>query len=112
MNQQSEPAPVACSLNATGLALRAGRWHALAERAAGEVTRTDTGLRLAFSAGEGVAAELAELAALERDCCAFATWSVAEAGDQVVLEVSAQGEEGVGAVQAMFGTLPARETRA
>ncbi len=112
MNQPTQSAPVACSLNATDLALRADRWQALAERAAGAVSRTETGLRLSFRAGEGVAAELAELAALERDCCAFATWSVAEAGDQVVLDVSARGEAGVGAVQAMFDTLPTAGTRA
>jgi hypothetical protein len=105
MDNDSRFAPVACSLNQGDLALRAQRWRALAGRAGGQVSRTDNGLRLTFRAEQGVADELAELAALERDCCGFATWSVAMAEGQVALEVSAQDEVAVAAVQAMFDTL-------
>lgn len=58
------------------------------------------------SAGPEVAAELDELAELERDCCAFASWSVRSAGDTLVLDVSADGEVAVAAVHAMFDSLP------
>lgn len=100
-------APVACTLSQQDLRQRAGQWQALAQRAGGQVSRTDRGLRLTFSAGPGVAAELDELARLERDCCAFATWSVARTGDRLVLDVSADGEVAIGAVQAMFDSLSA-----
>ena len=106
MDNGSRSAPVACSLDQNDLALRAERWRTLAGRAAGQVTRTDSGLRLSFRAEQGVADELADLAALERDCCGFAQWSVALAGDRVVLEVSAPDEVAVAAVQAMFDALP------
>lgn len=94
--------PVACTLSQRDLKQRANRWQALARRAGQQVARTDRGLRLTFSAGPGVAAELDELAELERDCCAFASWSVSSAGDRLVLDVSADGEVAVAAVQAMF----------
>lgn len=99
-------AAVACTLSKQDLKQRAGRWLALAGRAGRQVSRTDRGLRLTFSAGPGVAAELDELAALERDCCAFASWSVSSAGDRLVLDVSADGEVAVAAVHAMFDSLP------
>ncbi len=95
--------PVACSLNQQDLGQRAERWRALARRAEPQVTRTDSGLRLTFSAGPGVAAEVDELAALERDCCAFARWSVTAEADRVVLDVSADDAEAIAAVHGMFG---------
>jgi hypothetical protein len=42
---------------------------------------------------------------LEQDCCAFADWSVKARGNNLVLEVTAPTEEGITAVQAMFGKL-------
>lgn len=100
-------APVACTLSHQDLGRRAGRWLALARRAGQRVSRTDSGLRLTFRAGPDVAAELDELAELERDCCAFASWSVTSAGDTLVLDVTADGEVAVAAVHAMFASLPA-----
>jgi hypothetical protein len=49
--------------------------------------------------------ELRQLAELERACCAFADWSVRARGEELVLEVTAPTEEGITAVQAMFGKL-------
>lgn len=98
-------APVACALSEQDLRQRAERWRALARSAGQQVSRTDRGLRLTFSARPGVAAELDELAALERDCCAFATWSVSSADDRLVLDVSADGEVAVAAVQSTFDSL-------
>lgn len=100
------PTPVACTLSQQDGKQRAGRWQELARRAGLRVSRTESGLRLTFSAGPGVAAELDELAELERDCCAFASWSITSAGDQFVLEVTADDGVGVAAVQAMFGSVP------
>jgi hypothetical protein len=53
-----------------------------------------------------VAAELAELVATERACCAWATWSVAAGGDAVVLEIRSQGD-GVAVLRSMLADLPA-----
>jgi hypothetical protein len=90
--------PIACKLSAEGLATRSERWQRLAADSGVEVTTTSRGLRLAF--GPGVERELAELAELERECCAFADWTVSGR----VLEVSAHGDA-VPAVQALFSSL-------
>ncbi|HEX4063646.1 MAG TPA: hypothetical protein VHY58_21735 [Streptosporangiaceae bacterium] len=102
---QKEPIPVACTLGAGDLADRVTRWRAVAARAAGERSPTEHGVRLSFATGPGVAAELRELAALERDCCAFATWSVRQDGDRVLVEVSGDSPEAAQAVQVMFDEL-------
>lgn len=102
---QSEPIPVACTLGTGDLAGRVARWHAVAARAAGQRSATEHGVRLSFTTGPGVAAELRELAALERDCCAFATWSVREDGGRVLVEVGGDTREAATAVQEMFREL-------
>jgi hypothetical protein len=100
-----EPPPVACSLGQSDLAGRAGRWRTLAGRALSRVSPTPHGLLLVFGAAPGVADELEALAALERDCCAFATWSVRADGGEITLEVSGDGDEAVTAIQSMFAAL-------
>jgi hypothetical protein len=97
--------PVACSLGQSDLAERAGRWSELAGRALAQVSQTERGLRLIFGAAPGVADELQALAAAERECCAFATWSVRAADGELVLEVSGDSPEAVIAVQGMFAAL-------
>jgi hypothetical protein len=101
----SETTPVACTLGSGDLAARVARWQALAARAAGERGPTEHGIRLSFAAGPGVAAELRDLAALERDCCAFATWTVHQDGDRVLLDVSAGTPEAAAAIQTLFAEL-------
>jgi hypothetical protein len=98
---------VACTLNGDEMGERRRRWHELAARAFLERVETDRGLRLVFRDEPGVEAELQELAALERDCCAFADWTV----DGTVVEVGGYSDEGVTAVQAMFRTLTPAPTR-
>jgi hypothetical protein len=57
--------------------------------------------------------ELAELTTLERACCAFAVWTIHNHADQLLLDVSTDTDEGIAAVQAIFGNprapLPARQ---
>jgi hypothetical protein len=96
---------VACTLSAGQMNERRQRWHALAGRAFVERTETERGLRLVFRADAGVADELRELAGLERDCCAFADWSVGAGDGRAVLEVTGTSDEGVAAVHAMFRAL-------
>jgi hypothetical protein len=93
---------IACTLGPADLTDRRARWRALAEQAFLERSETEQGVRLAFRAGEGVEAELRELAALERECCSFAHFEVSSSRKQVVLDVSAPSEA-VPAVRAMFG---------
>jgi hypothetical protein len=102
---EKENAAIACSLGQADLAERRDRWRRLSERAALNVLTTETGLRLCFRDAPGVEGELQRLAKLERDCCAFADWSVYTFGEEVVLDVTAASNEGINAVQAMFNDL-------
>lgn len=96
---------IACTLSSEELAVRGARWRRLGENAAVEATVIADGLRLAFVGDVGP--EVRELAALERECCAFASWTVHTHGERVVLDITADGDEAVTAVQAMFGSLQA-----
>jgi hypothetical protein len=103
--EHQRSAPVACSLAKEDLADRQECWLQLWRRAAVNVVTTSNGLRLFFRAAPGVEEELRQLAELERDCCAFADWLVQVRGKELVLDVAAPTEEGITAVQAMFGKL-------
>jgi hypothetical protein len=92
---------IACSLGQEELAERRERWHALVAESLIERSETTNGVRLAFRSGRSTEHELRELAALERECCAFARFDVRSTGEQVLLDVSAPAE-GIAAVQAMF----------
>jgi hypothetical protein len=96
---------VSCSLGQAELSQRAARWANLSARAHGQASSTESGLRLIFTADQGAGAELRELVELERDCCAFATWSVHENGGHFTVTIDANTPEGIAAVQAMFTSL-------
>src|SRR5579871_4109735 len=98
---------VSCSLSRESLAERSERWHRLADRAFAGRAQTKEGLRLEFRREPGVEQELLELAALERECCAFADWRVHAENGVVALDVGGRSEEGIAAVQAMFTSLSA-----
>jgi hypothetical protein len=101
----AQNAPIACSLDRSGLAERLRRWLALAGRASVGVVQTPDGVRLSFQSAPGVDAELRELASLERECCAFANWAVRETGETLVLEVSGASPDAAAAVHEMFGSI-------
>ena len=92
---------IACTLSSTALASRRGRWSRLITDSGIARETTTDGLRLRFRAGPGTAAELCALAAAERDCCAWAEWSVESAGEEVTLHVRSAGD-GAAALHAMF----------
>jgi|SRR5213592_378253 len=92
---------IACSLGQEELAERRARWHALADDGLIERVETATGVRLAFRSGASTERELRELAALERQCCAFARFDVSASRGRLLLDVSAP-PDGVAAVRAMF----------
>lgn len=99
MDHDRGPAPVACTLGAGETARRAARWAALTGRSLMRAARTERGVRLVFAANPAVADELRSLIALERDCCAFASWSVHEHGAELALDVTGDGPDAVAAVQ-------------
>jgi hypothetical protein len=92
---------IACSLTASELPERRRRWLALTDRALVGRTVTTDGVRLTFRAAPGVEDELQALAELERECCGFAAFEVAAAGDRVTLDVKSSGD-GVTAVRELF----------
>jgi len=95
---------IACSLNQDDRAERSERWLTLGSRALVQIVPTDAGLALVFAAEPGVELELRELAELERDCCAFASWTVRADAERVVLDVAGDGEA-VPVIQGMFDSL-------
>ncbi len=105
MDCNGEDVTVACSLGPVALSRRAARWRALAARSGPAVATTKRGLRLSFRPGPGVADELTDLVRLERECCAFARWSVRADGSGLVLDITGDSETAVAAVRAMFAGL-------
>jgi hypothetical protein len=87
---------VACKLGTEDLAAQRQRWRALIDRAGAGREETDDGLRLRFRAEPGVEEELRALAAVESECCSWATWTV-----EVVLHASAPGD-GVAVLHELF----------
>ena len=96
---------ISCTLDQEDHRSRRERWLVLGSRALVMVETTERGLLLVFVDEPEVGEELVELAALERECCAFATWTVSDGEDRVVLDVEGKSEDAVPAVQAMFAPL-------
>jgi MerR family copper efflux transcriptional regulator len=94
-------APVACALTPADLAAQATRWRQLAAQAMTERTETGYGLRITFRRGPGVADELARLAAVENQCCPWATWTVETGTQRTVLDVRSTGD-GITTLHTMF----------
>jgi hypothetical protein len=92
---------VTCTLGASDLKEQARRWTELRRRAERRQAETPAGKRVYFAAEDGVAEELGALVAVERECCAWASWTVERQGDDVVLEIASSGE-GVPAIRRMF----------
>jgi len=93
---------IACTLDDYNRGTRRERWVALASRALIGIETTERGLRLVFATESGVEQELLELAALERDCCAFATWAVTTTGNRIALDIAGRSADAIPAVQGMF----------
>jgi hypothetical protein len=104
MQNESGREVVACALGQEALAERRLRWDALGARAGIDIVASDSGLRLIYRADNEVEQELRELAALERECCAFADWSVRSSDGQVVLDIRGESDVAIAAVQEMFLT--------
>jgi len=94
---------IACTLSPAALASRHERWRRLIADSGLGRDETPDGLRLRFRADRGVAAELADLAAAERECCAWADWSI-ESGDDGISLVARSTGDGVAALHAMLAS--------
>jgi len=92
---------IACTLTTSDLAAQRERWLRLIRASGSGRVQTAGGLRLGFRADPGVAEELEQLAAVERGCCAWASWSVTRSGDRVEVAVTSAGD-GVAALHSMF----------
>jgi hypothetical protein len=95
----TDPSPIACTLTPADLTGQARRWQRLIARAMTERTETADGLRLSFRAE--AADELRALAAVEAECCPWATWRVEQAARSAVLDVRSTAE-GAAVLHAMF----------
>lgn len=84
--------PIACSLSAADAASRAARWRALAATALVAAERTEGGAVQTYRDAARVEPELAELVALEAQCCPFLDFALSRDGDRVVLRVSGPDE--------------------
>jgi hypothetical protein len=99
---QDDPAPVACALGPADLAAQYSRWERLAARAMTGRAPTTGGLRLCFRREPGTEEELRALAAVENECCPWATWAVRADAGQIVLDVRSASPEGVAVLHGMF----------
>jgi len=82
--------PVACTLGASDGPARLQRWQHLHQIAAPTTQLTDGELEVRYQPGPEVLAELQDLVAEERVCCAFVRWAVTEDSGQPVRCVTAQ----------------------
>jgi hypothetical protein len=96
--------PVACTLAAAARAARIDSWKQLAGRAMTQRAQTARGLRVSFHAGLGIEDSLRQLAAVESECCSWATWTVERHDGEVVLDVSSTTEEGIATLHSMLAS--------
>ena len=80
-----------CTLAPGEMPKRMGDWQHVLERAERRSAITG-GVRIAFVPDPELAAELARLAVLEQDCCAFFTFTVRAAGGRLELDIEAPDE--------------------
>jgi hypothetical protein len=90
-----------CTLTTTDLAARRRRWARLIATSGAGREETPAGLRLRFRGSADAAAELERLVAHERECCAWATWTVSSSPGGLDLDVTSSGD-GVAALHGMF----------
>ncbi|MGN6379004.1 MAG: hypothetical protein ACTHNU_08655 [Gaiellales bacterium] len=92
---------IACTLSDRDHAAQTEAWRRLRDGAELGVEEIEDGVRVRFRDDDGVRAELRRLAAIERECCSWASWSVHSEPEQTVLEVRSRGA-GVDTARAIF----------
>ncbi len=96
--------PVVCTLGPDDGAQRRRRWEALSANGRPNARIRGHVLVVRYQRELGVREELEALAAAERQCCAFVTWTVSEDDDSVVLNVAADPgrPDDIGAIATLF----------
>jgi hypothetical protein len=100
MHEMNDDA-IACSLGSDDLETQTALWTRLCSTAGVRRAMTENGARLEFRATPAVESELRALVSAERECCAWATWTITREASLLVLEVvsTAAGAE---ALHGMF----------
>jgi hypothetical protein len=98
--------PIACTLGPGEGAMRLDRWKALAAQGSPVARRSGDVLEVRYVFEPTFRDELMALAAAERECCSFVTWTVSIDGDDTVLRVKADPErlDDIRAIAGLFGT--------
>jgi hypothetical protein len=96
--------PIACTLTAADLRDRQAAWLKV-----GAFLRRSLdipgGRSFEFSRASGVYESLEQLIQLEAECCAWLTFGLTQAGEQIAMTIVAEGSEGETAAREMFGPL-------
>jgi hypothetical protein len=100
-----DAAAIACSLSAVELRDRTAAWRAISTSALRTKVALSHGVRLTFRPDHMTAHSLLDLIAAERDCCAWASWSLTTTNDATLVEATADGP-GAATLQAMFEVTP------
>ena len=79
----TERVPIACTLDATGLAARLAEFAELFRNALVGHDSTADGIRFRFAREPGVEEEIRDLARREQTCCSFFRFDIAVHGDEV-----------------------------
>ena len=91
-----KPAPVACTLGPDDAAERRRRWHALLATATRPATRGDDRVEVRWRLDRPDADELEALVAAERECCAFAAWTIEHDDGETTLRVTIPDDRAAG----------------
>ena len=94
------PIPIACTLDQTTMSSRLAAWHDVAQSVVQREKR-ETGMRLTFSPDVAIA-RLADLVAVEQDCCRFFEFRITIDQRGIALEIEAPAEAQP-IVTALFG---------
>lgn len=97
----TDPIEIACRLTPVDLSAQQRGWRALAETSLRTRAATESGVRLEFDAEPATAHALLDLVRTERDCCAWASWTLTSTADATVVDIGARGA-GSAALRAMF----------
>jgi hypothetical protein len=85
--------PLACTLTPSAGQAQVERWHAFDVEYALGRERTHTSLIIRYTRTDNSAARLRELVAVESTCCAFVSWTINGAGDDLRLAVTGSPEQ-------------------
>ena len=100
-----ENEPIACSLDAAGGEERIREWAGVLGGALRVKVATARGVRLDFAPVPDATRALFVLVVAERECCAWASWTLTSTGEATVVDVTAGGG-GRDVLHAMFDVRP------